>query len=214
MKFHLYIDSADYQEICKCIPHPVVYGVTTNPTLMSRAGLTRDNLPQFVQSVFDLGAEKIQVQVQSSDPGEMIKDALNFNKMVGFPLVVKIPATRSGFIAGKELISMGFEVTFTAVYTPEQAHFAAVLGATYAAPYLGRLEDSEIDGISRIKKMQELVKGSKTSLLVASVRSRSAYLALLDLGVEAITIPPSLFGKLIDHEDTIEAEKKFLEDAR
>jgi len=130
-------------------------------------------------------------------------------------LVVKIPATREGLRAGAVLIARGVPVTFTAVYAAEQAHFAAQLGAAYAAPYLGRLEDAGTDGLGLIAQMQGLVarRGRSTRLLVASIRSRAAYLALLELGVGAITIPPKLFGELIDHEATTQAEHGFLADA-
>jgi transaldolase len=106
-------------------------------------------------------------------------------------------------------------VTYTAVYAPEQAHLAAMLGAAYAAPYLGRLEDSGFDGLGLIARMQSLVAqtGAATRLLVASVRSREAYLALLALGVGAITIPPRLLHELLDHPATLEAERGFLADA-
>ena len=101
----------------------------------------------------------------------------------------------------------------TAVYVLEQAHFAAQLGAAYAAPYLGRLEDAGVDGLALIAQMQSVLHGSGTRLLVASVRTRDAYLALLRIGVGAITIPPSLFAELVDHESTIAAERAFLADA-
>ncbi|RYY58537.1 MAG: transaldolase, partial [Comamonadaceae bacterium] len=123
--------------------------------------------------------------------------------------------TREGLRAGAELSLAGVPVTYTAVYAAEQAHFAAQLGAAYAAPYLGRLLDAGVDGLALIGEMQALVaqSGAGTRLLVASVRSREAYLALLKLGVGAITIPPRLFAELVDHPATLEAERGFLADA-
>ena len=224
MKFQLYLDSADISALQECLPHPIIHGVTTNPTLLKRAGLnqSQEDLQDFVSDVLALGANQIQVQVTESYASDMVTNAWNiitmfdksdvFDNVTKSSMIIKIPATRQGFIAGKELIDSGLLVTFTAVYTPEQAHFAAMLGAAYAAPYLGRLEDSEIDGISRITTMQRLIEGSNTRLLVASVRSRASYLALLDIGVKSITIPPALFTKLVDHDATIEAERGFLAD--
>jgi transaldolase len=106
-------------------------------------------------------------------------------------------------------------VTFTAVYALEQAHFAAQLGATYAAPYFGKMDDVGFDGLGMITKMQAIIEksGADTRLLVASIRSREAYLALLKIGVGAITIPPRLFSELLDHPATLEAERAFLADA-
>lgn len=215
--FHLYLDSADLGELRACLPHPVVHGVTTNPTLLRRAGISRADLPALLHACLALGARQVQAQVQAVDAPGMLDDAHRL--LAAFEpgqLVVKIPATREGLRAGAQLAAARHPVTYTAVYAPEQAHFAAMLGATYAAPYLGRLEDSGVDGLALIGRMQALVaqSGAPLRLLVASVRSREAYLALLALGVGAITIPPRLLPALLDHPATAEAERGFLADAQ
>lgn len=217
--FHLYLDSADLAEIEACLPHPVVHGVTTNPTLLRRAGVDRGGVPRLLKRCIDLGARQVQAQVYSADAEGMLGDARALlPQFEPGQLVVKIPATRQGLAAGAQLVAEGVPVTWTAVYAPEQAHFAAQLGAAYAAPYLGRLEDAGLDGLALIARMQALVAGqpasSGTRLLVASVRSREAYLALLALGVGAVTIPPRLLAELLDHPATLEAERGFLADAR
>lgn len=214
--FHLYLDSADLTELRTCLPHPVIHGVTTNPTLLKRAGVQRAQLPALLTTALELGARQVQAQVQFSRADEMLADAEDLLRHFDAgQLVVKIPATRDGFLAGAALSARGTPVTYTAVYAAEQAHFAAQLGAAYAAPYLGRLEDAGVDGLALIAQMQSLVSpsGSGLRLLVASVRSRAAYLALLQLGVGSITIPPRLFAELVDHTATIDAERGFLADA-
>lgn len=211
---HLYLDSADLAELKTCLPHPVVHGVTTNPTLMRRAGVTRAALPSVLHAALKLGARQVQAQVQSANADGMLSDARTLlAEFDAGQLVVKIPATREGLRAGAELSAVGVPVTYTAVYAIEQAHFAAELGAAYAAPYLGRLDDAGIDGFALVAQMQARVAGSGTRLLVASVRSRAAYLSLLALGVGAITIPPRLFPELLDHPATLAAEHGFLADA-
>ena len=215
-RFHLYLDSADLAELQACLPHPVIHGVTTNPTLMRRAGMSREGLPRLLHAALKLGARQVQAQVHSADVDGILADARQLlREFDAGQLVIKIPATREGFQAGAELGATGVPVTYTAVYAPEQAHFAAQLGAAYAAPYLGRLDDTGIDGLALIARMQALIvnSGAATRLLVASVRSRAAYLALLELGVGAITIPPRLFAELIDHAATLDAERGFLVDA-
>jgi transaldolase len=220
--FHLYLDSADLTELRTCLPHPVVHGVTTNPTLLKRAGITRAALPALVDQLLKLGAQQVQAQVHAADETGMLDDARTLLGLAGpGQIVVKIPATREGLRAGAQLCARGVPVTFTAVYGAEQAHFASQLGAAYAAPYLGRLQDAGIDGLALIAQMQALVqqpggaaRGSEpTRLLVASVRTREAYLALLQLGVGSVTIPPRLFAELLDHPATLEAEHGFLADA-
>ncbi len=217
--FHLYIDCADIAQIEACLPHPVIHGVTTNPTLLRRAGVARADVPGLLARCIERGARQVQAQVYSTEADGMLEDALGLLRHFDEgQLVVKIPATRQGLQAGAHLIAQGVPVTWTAVYALEQAHFAAQLGAAYAAPYLGRLNDSGVDGLARIAQMQSLVAQApaareRTRLLVASVRSRDAYLALLELGVGAITIPPQLFAELMDHPATLEAERGFLADA-
>ena len=213
---HLYLDSADMAELTTCLPHPVVHGVTTNPTLLKRAGVTRAALPALVLELLKLGARQVQAQVHAADVDGMLADARQLLAMGGpGQIVVKIPATRAGLQAGAQLSAKGVPVTYTAVYAAEQAHFAAQLGAAYAAPYLGRLQDAGIDGMALIAQMQSIVQhsGAATRLLVASVRTREAFLALLQLGVGSITIPPRLFAELMDHAATADAERGFLADA-
>lgn len=214
--FHLYLDSADLTALRQCLPHPVVHGVTTNPTLLQRAGVTRATLPALLTTCLELGARQVQAQVHAADTEGMLADAERLLRdFDAGQLVVKIPATRAGFAAGAALSGRGVPVTYTAVYALEQAHFAAQLGAAYAAPYLGRLNDSGVDGMALIAQMQGLIaaSGAATRLLPASIRSRQAYLDLLQLGVGSITIPPKLFAELLDHEATLAAERGFLADA-
>lgn len=217
---HLYLDTADLDALADVLPHPLIYGVTTNPTLMTRAGLSYDALPEFVQRVGDLGARRVHVQVRHRDVEGMLQDARDLTSLGGAAeLVVKIPATREGFTAAARLASGGVAITMTAVYEPEQVVWSAMAGATYAAPYLGRLGDAGRDGAAVVGTMQRLVEryrvgtDSDLRLLVASVRSRQAFLQLLEIGVEAVTIPAELFGTLIEHEATREAEANFLQDA-
>lgn len=212
--FHLYLDSADLADLRTCLPHPAVHGITTNPTLLRRAGITRSTLPRLLHAAIQLGAKQVQAQVHAADTDGILAHAQELvSEFNPGQLVVKIPATRAGLRAGAELSANGIPVTYTAVYAPEQAHFAGQLGAAYAAPYLGRLEDSGLDGLALIGQMQSLLADTSTRLLVASIRSRAAYLALLQLGVGSITIPPKLFTELFDHPATLDAERSFLADA-
>ena len=212
--FHLYLDSADLADLRTCLPHPAVHGITTNPTLLRRAGITRSTLPRLLHAAIQLGAKQVQAQVHAADTDGILAHAQELGSEFNpGQLVVKIPATRAGLRAGAELSANGIPVTYTAVYAPEQAHFAGQLGAAYAAPYLGRLEDSGLDGLALIGQMQSLLADTSTRLLVASIRSRAAYLALLQLGVGSITIPPKLFTELFDHPATLDAERSFLADA-
>jgi transaldolase len=215
---HLYIDSADQSAITRCLPHPLIYGVTTNPTLMKRAGVGWSQLPDLVMQVLELEAQVVQVQVQSQGARDMLADARRYLAWAEPGRVVpKIPATREGLIAAAELSRDGVPVTLTGVFEVEQALWSAMVGAQYAAPYLGRLNDQGRNGLEVIRSMQDVIErssiGTSLRLLVASIRSRQDVLDLLAVGVGAMTIPPTLFHELVDHEPTLAAERVFLEDA-
>lgn len=214
--FHLYLDSADIQKLRTQLPHPLVHGVTTNPTLLKRAGVSEAALPRLLQDILALGVKQVQAQVTTPDALGIVEEAHRLLKRVEPDrLVVKIPATREGFRAGAQLSAEGVPVTYTAVYSPEQVLFAAQMGATYAAPYLGKLMDLGLDALALLREMQQQVsmRGGDMRLLVASVRKPEVFRAALAVGVEAATISPKLFGELLGNELTLAAERAFMSDA-
>jgi transaldolase len=218
---HLYLDSADAADLARVLPSPLVYGVTTNPTLMKRAGLDWRDLPEFLRRVGQLGARAVHVQVRHPDAPGMLRDAREYAALdAGVAVVVKLPATRAGFLVASNLAAAGVAVTMTAVYEAEQVLWSALVGARYAAPYLGRLDDAGRDGLAVVAAMQDVVASygagddpQTLRLLIASVRSRQAFRALLALGVGAVTVPVRLFEDLTEHEATLDAERAFLADA-
>ena len=212
----LFLDSADLLDLRSCLPHPLVHGVTTNPTLLRRAGVKRDKLPALLEQLLELGVRQVLAQVHSSDVDGMLADAQALlQPFDAGQLVVKIPATREGLRAGAQLSADGVPVTYTAVCTLEQVQFAAQLGAANAAPYLGRLQDEGFDGLALIARMQSLLvgRGAATRRLVASVRDREAFVALLQARVGAVTLPPCLFAEVLDPPATRAAQERFLADA-
>lgn len=216
--FHLYLDSADIAALKELLPNPLVYGVTTNPTLLKRAGVTWRDLPRLADELFSLGVRALHLQVVGETSDEMVRSGLELAKL-GEPerIFIKVPASRKGLVAAARLTAEGLGVTTTAVYRPEQALFSAQAGATYAAPYLGRMEDAGEDGLAVIRQMQTLLTlyaPTPTRLLVASVRTREAVLSLLNLGVGSLTLPPALFAELLHCDATEHAAATFLSDAQ
>jgi transaldolase len=215
---HLYLDTADVAELERLLPNPLVFGVTTNPTLMKRAGLGWRGLPEFVRRVEGLGARRVHVQVRHPDAPSMLDDARRYLELGGpIEVVIKLPATRAGFTAAAALAADGVAVTMTAVYECEQVLWSALVGARYAAPYLGRLDDAGRDGRAVVAEMETVRRGyaqGDLRLLVASVRSREAFHDLLRIGVGAVTVPPGLFAALQDPASTAGAEAVFLADAQ
>lgn len=218
---HLYLDSADLERLAPLLDVPAVHGVTTNPTLQREAGLTYAAMPDFVGEVLARGARAVQVQVAHADAESMIEDGLAFWRWAEEGRVIaKIPATREGLRAAHALVGHGVPCTMTAVFAPEQALWAQLAGASYAAPYLGRMNDRGENGMETIARMQALLQAHPPAedaepcrLLVASVRSRSEALDLMHLGVGAMTVRPALAAELIDHAATAESEAVFLEHA-
>lgn len=217
---HLYLDSADATELARVLPSPLVAGVTTNPTLMRRAGLGWDDLPDLVRRLRDLGVATVHVQVRHADTEGMLRDARGALALGdGMTVITKLPATRAGFAAASALRAAGAPVTMTAVVEPEQVLWSAMVGARYAAPYLGRMDESGRDGLAVVGAMQAVARAYGAAhdpalrLLVASIRSREAFRDLLRLGVGAVTVPVALFAALTEHEATLAAERAFLADA-
>ena len=119
--FHLYLDSADLTELRTCLPHPVVHGVTTNPTLLKRAGVTRAALPALVEQLLKLGARQVQAQVHAADVDGMLADAQALLALADpGQIVVKIPATRQGLQAGAQLSARGVPVPYTRSTPPSR----------------------------------------------------------------------------------------------
>ncbi|MEX2540783.1 MAG: transaldolase family protein [Trueperaceae bacterium] len=216
---HLYLDSADAQALTPLLRLPIIYGVTTNPTLQRRVELRERDLERFVRSCLADGARAVQVQVKGRAAGEMVEQARRFVAWGDSGRVIpKIPATREGLIAVSELARGGVRSTVTAAFEPEQALWALLAGARYVAPYLGRLNDQGRDGLAVIADMQRIVAryqaaGNDCRLLVASVRTIDDFRALLELGVGAVTVAPPLLEELLDNRATTRAEDEFLVDA-
>jgi transaldolase len=170
-----------------------------------------------VERILTLGVRTVHVQVEAADETGIARDAADILALAADGILIpKIPATRAGLAAGARLAADGVAVTFTAVFDPEQALFAALAGAAYAAPYLGRISETGADGLATIARMQSIVDryGSTTRLLVASVRSREDFAKLLDIGVGAVTVPVRLATELLERPMTAAAERAFLADAQ
>jgi TalC/MipB family fructose-6-phosphate aldolase len=134
---------------------------------------------------------------------------------LGGAVVVKIPATADGLAATAELTGEGIPVLVTAVHTAAQVLPAIAAGATYLAPYLGRMNDAGRDGLGEIAAMQRVVQasGSPLRLLVASLRSPSDALRLAEVGVRDFTTAPAVFARFFDDEPTAAAVAAFEEAA-
>lgn len=211
----LYVDSADPVAMRQALSTGYVAGVTTNPTLLRRAGLRRADIPLLVASAVEAGAGEIHLQVLAPTLETMISEGQWLHALDPARVLVKVPATREGFRAGARLAAQGVGITVTAVYAVRQVVLAEAVGARYAAVYLGRMRDAGQDPLGIIGGMVEVIRAQQMTvrLLVASVRTPEDVEALAALGASCATLPPDLLLALPDVSATAEAARAFEEDA-
>ncbi len=211
----LYVDTTDADAISRAQATGYVFGVTTNPTLLRAARRSRADLPGLVQRAVGAGLQEIHLQVLADDLEGMLSDARALHALDPSHVVVKIPATATGFRAASIVAQEGLRLTITAVYAVRQVVLAEAVGAQYAAVYFGRLRDAGQDATALLRGMLETVRAQHltTQLLVASVRSADDVETLAQLGVPAVTLPPPILFALPDHAGTAQAVQTFHDDA-
>jgi transaldolase len=216
----LFLDSADTATWEHLLPTGVFHGVTTNPLLLERAGVRCDvpTLAALARRAAVLGAREIHLQAWGDDEDALVRtgEALAATAPGATAVLVKVPATVHGFRAAARLKATGCTITLTAVYNPGQLLAAAALGAAYAAPYLGRLDDAGRDGHATVSAMHEILKGTGavTRLLVASLRGVEHVTELARRGLDTFTFGPEVAAALVTDDLTDEAAAAFLAAAR
>ena len=209
----LYVDTADGHAITQAAATGFVFGATTNPTLLRRATLRRTDLAPLVQTAVHAGLREVHLQVFSDDATAMVTDARMLYALDPRHVVVKIPATTAGFRAAHDLREE-MPITVTAVFTARQVLLAGIVGARYAAVYLGRLRDAGQDAAATLAGMLAAVRAQQMDvrLLIASVREASDVEMLAQLGIPAVTLPPALLLALPDAAGTAQAVRAFQDD--
>lgn len=211
----LFLDSAEQGAWERLLPTGIFHGVTTNPLLLERAGLpcTVEVLARLAARAAALHAREIHLQAWGADDKEMASTGARLADLAAGPtaVVVKVPATVDGFRAAARLRAAGIAVTMTAVYAPGQVLAAAALGAAYAAPYLGRLDDAGRDGRHVLLEMQAILRGSRagTRLLAASLRQAERVVELAGAGLDTFTFGPEVADALLQDELTDAAAAAF-----
>jgi transaldolase len=206
----LFLDSADTEAWQRLLPTGIFHGVTTNPLLLERAGVpcTVEALASLAARAADLGAREIHLQAWGDDDAELAATGARLAELAraNTSVLVKVPATAEGFRAAARLRGGGAGVTMTAVYDPGQVLAAAALGAAYAAPYLGRLDDAGRDGRKVLLAMQAILKGTGTGtrLLAASLRGAERVVELARAGLDTFTFGPEVAAALL-HDELSEA---------
>jgi transaldolase len=209
MKF--YLDTAIYEEIQEAVKWGVIDGVTTNPTLIAKAG--QDHELQVKRICGIIG--NVSAEVVSEKADDMIVEGRRIAKW--HPnVIVKVPLTTEGLSAGKVLAGEGTRINVTLCFSVNQALLAAAIGAYIVSPFAGRLDDINEDGMRVVADIVSAYRQQeiKTKVLAASIRHpmhvTQAALAGADIG----TMPFSVLKQLFNHPLTDAGQKKFLEDYR
>ena len=203
----LYIDAADRQLIEELWGSGVFAGVTTNPTILDRAGLGQRDVPDLYKWLTDLGVGTVYVQVVGRTRDEMLRSAEALRALG--PLTVKVPATAAGFSAAGALVRDGAQVLLTAVYSPVQALMARDCGIQGVAPYVGRMTDAGRAGVESVVAMQQAIGTEPTRILAASLRSADDIVPLAAAGVPDFTLGGPLARSVLDDELTRAAVDEF-----
>lgn len=212
MKF--FIDTANLDQIKEAQDLGVLDGVTTNPTLMAKEGITGEaNVTAHYLAICDIVDDNVSAEVISTTYDEMIKEGEALAKL-NPKIVVKIPMIKDGVKAIKYLTSKGIRTNCTLIFSAGQALLAAKAGASYVSPFLGRLDDIGNDGLNLIEDIRLIFDNYEypTEILAASIRSPLHIINCAKLGADVITSPLSAIVGLLKHPLTDNGLAQFLAD--
>lgn len=210
MKF--FADTAEIAEIRDLAATGLLDGVTTNPSLIHKAG--RDFL-EVVSEIADVVSGPVSAEVVALDYDGMIREAEILRKIAD-NIAVKVPLTRDGLKACRSLTSDGTMVNVTLCFSAAQALLAAKAGATFVSPFVGRLDDVGSSGMELISDIRLIFDNYdyETEILVASVRSPIHVVEAAKIGADVVTAPPRIIHQLFDHPLTDSGIAAFLDDWR
>ncbi|MFD2034546.1 fructose-6-phosphate aldolase [Belliella marina] len=212
MKF--FIDTANLDEIKEAYDLGVLDGVTTNPSLMAKEGISGDaNVRAHYKAICDIVDDKVSAEVISTDFEGMIKEGKELAK-IDDKIVVKIPMIKDGVKAIKYFNSEGIRTNCTLVFSAGQAILAAKAGATYLSPFIGRLDDISYDGLELIEQIVHIYHtyGFGTEVLAASVRHSMHLIKCAEIGADVVTCPLKVITGLLKHPLTDSGLATFLAD--
>ncbi|OAT79757.1 fructose-6-phosphate aldolase [Desulfotomaculum copahuensis] len=206
----LFLDTANVEEIKNAYALGVISGVTTNPSLIAREG--RD-FAQVVREITAIVDGPISAEAVSLQAPDMIAEAREL-AAIHPNVVVKIPMTAEGLKAVKELAAAGIKTNVTLVFSANQALLAALAGATFVSPFVGRLDDIGHDGMALVAEIMEIYAsyGFDTRVIAASIRHPLHVIAAAKAGADIATVPYQVLMQMLKHPLTDLGIEKFLAD--
>jgi len=209
MKF--FVDTADVAEIRELAALGLLDGVTTNPTLIAKAGRPiKDVIKEICQTV----EGPVSAEVAATDYDGMMREAAPL-AAIASNVTIKVPLTIDGIKACRALSRDGHKVNVTLCFSATQALLAAKAGATFISPFVGRLDDIGLDGMELIREIRQIYDNFdhlKTEILAASIRSNLHVKQAAMAGADVATIPPAILKSLFNHPLTDKGLASFLAD--
>lgn len=208
MKF--FIDTANVEEIRHAYSMGFISGVTTNPSLIVAS---KRNLHEVIREIASIVNGPISAEVISTDAVHMIEEAHELVKL-GNNIVVKVPMTPDGLTAVSTLSKEGIRTNVTLIFSANQAMLAARAGATYVSPFVGRIDDISMDGVSLIEDIANIfaVHDIQTEIIAASVRTPRHMVECAKAGAHIATVPYKVLMQSIKHPLTDAGLARFLAD--
>ncbi len=208
MKF--FVDAADVKEIKECQQMGLCDGVTTNPSLIAKSG--RD-FKEVIAEICSFVEGPVSAEVAALDYDGMMREGYILRKIAKH-VAIKVPLTVDGLRACKSLSSEGTMVNVTLCFSANQALLAAKAGATFISPFIGRLDDINLDGMELISQIRQIYDnyGFDTNILAASIRSANHIKDAAMIGADYATAPPSVLKGLVSHPLTDKGIASFVSD--
>jgi len=212
MKF--FIDTANLAQIAEAQDLGVLDGVTTNPSLMAKEGISgADNILKHYVDICNLVDGDVSAEVIATTYDDIIREGENLAAL-HTQIVVKVPMIRDGIKAIKYFSSKGIKTNCTLVFSPGQALLAAKAGATYVSPFIGRLDDVSTSGVELIETIRLIYDnyGYQTQILAASIRHTMHIIECAQAGADVATCPLKVITDLLKHPLTDLGLEQFLAD--
>ncbi|MBE99617.1 fructose-6-phosphate aldolase [Flavobacterium coralii] len=212
MKF--FIDTANLDQIREAQALGVLDGVTTNPSLMAKEGITgKNNILKHYVDICNIVEGDVSAEVNAVDFEGMVKEGEELAELHE-QIVVKLPMTQDGVKAAKYFADRGIKTNVTLVFSAGQALLAAKAGATYVSPFIGRLDDISTDGLNLIDEIRQIYDNYafETQILAASVRHTMHIVNCAKIGADVMTGPLSAITGLLKHPLTDSGLAQFIAD--
>ncbi|MCL5264223.1 MAG: fructose-6-phosphate aldolase [Chloroflexi bacterium] len=207
----IFLDTANIDEIKRAARLGVISGVTTNPTLMAKE--TGIGFEEAVREICSIVDGPVSAEVTSLEAEGMIREAMQIATWAP-NVAIKIPITETGLQATKKLSQEGVKTNLTLCFSANQALLAALAGATFVSPFVGRLDDVGHDGMEVVADIVDIYSryGIETRVIAASIRHPLHVIAAAKVGAHIATVPYKVLLQMIQHPLTDVGVKKFLED--